>query len=156
MFQGSSRLSGGFSIRSFFSGDLARIIHFPICLSTVNNQRHWVAFSADTVKVLMASTFSSSRNINNNNKLWDIKVLFVRLEQSPKVKKVNRKNWRSEVKSRLSRLQPFWDWQECWKESWTPEEICYHSDSREKPPALANMKNSQKRIKFTKQLDLIT
>ena len=47
------------------------------------------------------------------------------------------KSWKSEDESRLSKLQHCWDRLEYWEESWRLEKTCYHSDTRERPPALA-------------------
>ena len=48
-----------------------------------------------------------------------------------------------EIKRRSSRLWHCFDWPEYWEESWAPEESCCHSDSSERPPVNAGVKNSQ-------------
>ena len=48
----------------------------------------------------------------------------------------------SEEEKRPSKWRYCWDRLEYWEESWKPEEICCHSDSSERPSAIAAAKNS--------------
>ena len=65
------------------------------------------------------------------------------LVESPKDNKRDWRIWKWEDKWRPSKLQHYWDRLEFWEESWRLEETCYHSKSREKPSANADMKISQ-------------
>ena len=44
---------------------------------------------------------------------------------------------------RPSKRQHYWERPEYWEESWRLEETCCHSNSREKPPVNADVKNSK-------------
>ena len=48
-----------------------------------------------------------------------------------------------EISGRIetTRLLYCWDLPEYWEESWRPEVICCHSDSSERPPVNADVKN---------------
>ena len=47
---------------------------------------------------------------------------------------------------RPSKQQHYWKWPEYWEESWRLEETCCHSDFREKPSAIVDVKSSNKWI----------
>ena len=64
--------------------------------------------------------------------LYDIDNILILSERQGKGKK----------KSRPYRPQHCLDWPEYRVESWRPEETCYHSNSREKPLAYTQVKNT--------------
>ena len=63
-------------------------------------------------------------------------------EQSLKACSVGWKSWKLEKEQRPSKLH-YWVQSEYWEASRRLEEICYHSDSSERPSVNAGMKNSQ-------------
>ena len=57
-------------------------------------------------------------------------------------KRLERKIWKSDEKSRVSRLQHIWDRSEFSEKFWKPDDTCCHSYSSKRPPAKAPVKNS--------------
>ena len=53
------------------------------------------------------------------------------------------RTWKLAEMWRPSKPQHYWEQTEYWEESWRFEETCCHSNSREKPSAKADVKNSQ-------------
>ena len=51
--------------------------------------------------------------------------------------------WKLADEWRPSKLQHYWEQPEYWEESWGLEETCCHSNSSERPPANAVVKNSK-------------
>ena len=92
-------------------------------------------------------------------KLWNIKVTVIQivigaLGTGTKFLLKELEDLEIEDMWKSSKLQHCWDRLEYWEESRRPKESWYHSDSSEKPPANAGMKNSQKSkmiIKWTRE-----
>ena len=54
--------------------------------------------------------------------------------------------WKLEDEWRQSKLQHFWERSEYWEESWRLEETCCNSNFSERPSAIADVKNYQRKL----------